>query len=85
MAVIEKIMCGVEESTQKTMVILMSEKTLHPFWKNTNVANNDYNSQYDAYVTVLDAYAGGITVPTALVYGKLKELYPSLSNPENAL
>ena len=38
---IKKTMCGVEESLQKAITILMADKTLHTFWKNPNVANND--------------------------------------------
>ena len=63
----------------------MSEKTLHMFWKNPNVENDAYNSQFDAYVTVLEAYGGEITVPPAFVDGKLIEMYPSLSYPKNVI
>ena len=53
LAMINNIMCGVEESLQKTTAILMSEKALHTFWENPNVANGDHNSQFDTYVSVL--------------------------------
>ena len=82
---IKKIVCGVEESLQKIKAIVMAEKTLHTFCKKSNVANDNYKSQFDVYVTVLETYAGGIIVPLALVDGNLRELYPSLSDPNNAL
>ena len=43
------------------------------FWKNPNVENDAYNSQFDAYVTVLEAYAGGITVPPYFLDGNFRE------------
>ena len=82
---INKIMCGVEESLHKKMAIVMAKKTLHMFWKNPNVENETYKSHFDNYVTVLEAYAGRITVPPDLVDGKLRELYPSLRYPKNVL
>ena len=85
LATIKKITYGVEEFLQKTMAIVMAKKTLHMFWKNTNVANDDYKIQFDTYVTILEAYTGRINVPPDLVDGKLRELYPSLSDPKNAL
>ena len=85
LAMIKKIICGVEESPQKKMVIVVAEKTLHTFWKNPHVANNDYKSQFDAYVTVLETYAGRIIITPALIDVNLRELYPSLSNLKNAL
>ena len=85
LAMIKKIMCGLEEYLQNTMAILMSEKTLHKFFQNPNGSNNDYKSQFNAYVTILEAYVGRITVPLALVDGNLRELYPSLGDPNNVL
>ena len=79
------IMCGVEESLQKTTAILMDQKTLHTFWKNPNVENDNYKSQFDIYVTFLKAYKGGITVSLDLVVGNHRELHASLSDPKNAL
>ena len=73
-------MCGVEEYP-----IVMSKKTLHTFWKNPNVENDDYKSQLDAYITVLEVYVVGITAPPTLVDGTLRELYPPLSDPKNVL
>ena len=76
LVMIEKIVCGVEEYLQETMYIVMDEKMLHMLWQNTNVENN---------VTVLEAYAGRITVPPTLVDDNLRELYPSLSDLKNVL
>ena len=76
----KKIRCGVEESFQKTMAIVMTEKMLHIFWQNPNMENDNYKSQFNAYVAVLEAYLDGITVPPALVDSKIINLYPSLSN-----
>ena len=67
------------------MAIVMAEKMLHTFWQNTNVTNDNYKIQFDAYITVLEAHAGGITVPPALVGGNLRELHPSLRDPNNQL
>ena len=39
LAMIKDIMCCVEESLQNTMAIVMAEKMLHKFWKNSIVAN----------------------------------------------
>ena len=78
-------MFSVKESLQKTTAIVMAEKTLHTFRKNPRVENDGYKSQFDAYVTILEAYVGGITAPLDLVEGKLRELYTSLGDPENAL
>ena len=50
---IEKIMVGVEESLQQTMAIVMLERTLHNFFQKMGTSNNDYKSQFDAYVTVM--------------------------------
>ena len=50
---IKGIVCGVKDSLQNTMAIVMDEKMPHTFWKNPNVENNNYKSQSDAYVTVL--------------------------------
>ena len=47
--------------------------------------NDNYKSQFDVYVAILEAYAGGINVPPDLVDGKLRDLYPSLSEPNNSL
>ena len=71
-SMIKNIMCGVEESPQNTTAIVMSEKMLHTFWKKTNVVNDNYKSQFGAYVTVLEAYAVGIIVPPALVDGNIR-------------
>ena len=67
------------------MSIIMTDKTLYTFFQNPNVSNDDLKSQFDAYITVLEAYAGRITVPPDLVDGKLRELYPSLRYPKNVL
>ena len=56
LAMINNIMCGVEESLQKKMVIVMAEETLHTFRQNTNLENDNYKSQFNTYVTVLEAY-----------------------------
>ena len=40
-SMVKKIMCGVEESLQKTMSIVMAKKTQHTFRQNSNVANKD--------------------------------------------
>ena len=79
------IMCGVEESLYKTTAILMDHKTLHTFWKNPNVANNNYKIQFDTYVNVLVAYTSESNILPDFVDGNLRELYPSLSDPNNAL
>ena len=85
LAIIKKIMCGVEEYPQNTMAIVMTDKKLHTFWQNTNVANNDYRIRFYSYITALEGYADKITVPLALVGGKIIELYPSFRNQKNAL
>ena len=56
------------------MTIVMTKKMLHMFWKNLNIANNNYKRKFDAYIIVLEEYTGRITVPLALVDGKLREL-----------
>ena len=66
LAMIKNIMCGVEESLQNKTAIIMTEKILHTFWQNLNVENDNYKSQFGAYVAVLGAYAGNITVSPAL-------------------
>ena len=71
---IKSIMWGMEDPLQKKTAIVMAEKILHMFWKNPNVENNDYKIQFDAYVNILEAYAGRITVPLALVDSKLRDL-----------
>ena len=81
LAMIKKIICGVEESPQKKMVIVVAEKTLHTFWKNPNVANDNYKIRFVAYVTVLEAHAVRITAPLAVVDGKSRQLYPSIRYP----
>ena len=63
----------------------MAKKTLHTFWKNPNVEKDNYKSQFDAYVTVLEACVGGISVPPDLVDENLRELYPLLGNLKNEL
>ena len=85
LAMIKKMMCGVEESLQKKMAKVMYKNTLHTFLQNNNVANDDYKSQLDAYITVLEAHADRITVPPTLLGGKIKELYPSFRDPKNEL
>ena len=74
LTMINNIMCGVEESLPKKMVIVMAEETLHTFRQNTNLENDNYKSQFNTYVTVLEAYMWNITVPLALVYGNTREL-----------
>ena len=54
LTMINNIMCGVEESLPKKMVIVMAEETLHTFRKNTNLENYNYKSQFNTYVPVLD-------------------------------
>ena len=54
LAMIKNIMCSVDDSSQKIMAIVMEKKNMHTFWKNPNVANDAYKSQFDAYVTVLE-------------------------------
>ena len=49
------------------------------------MANEYYKSQFDTYVTVLEAYAGGINIPPALVDDKLRELHPSISDLKNTI
>ena len=60
-----------EDSLQKTTAIVMAEKMLHMLWQNPNVANKYYKIQFNAYINILEVYAGRITVPPALVDGKL--------------
>ena len=67
------------------MAIIMAEKTPHTFWNNTNMANDNCKIQVNAYATVLEAYAGGATKNTDLVYFKLREIYLSLRDPKSAL
>ena len=85
LTVIKTIMCIVEESLQNTTAIVMAKKMLHIFWQNTNVANNDYRIRFYSYITALEGYADKITVPLALVGGKIIELYPSFRNQKNTL
>ena len=47
-------------------------------------SNYDYKSQFDVYITVLESYCGGVSVPQVLVDTKLKELYPSVSDVTTA-
>ena len=47
-------------------------------------SNDDYKSQFNAYVMVLEAYCGGVSVPQILVDTKLKQLYPSGSDVTTA-
>ena len=75
---IKKIMVGVEESLQQTISIVVAERTLHTFFQNRGASNDYYKSQFDAYVTVLEAYCGGMSVTQILADTKLKELYPSV-------
>ena len=63
----EKIMVGVEDSLQQTMKIVMAERTLHTFFQKMGTLNDDYKSQFNAYVMVLEAYCGGVSVPQILV------------------
>ena len=81
---IEKIMVGVEESLQQTMVIVMEERTLHTFFQNMGKSNNNYKIQFGAYVMVLEAYCGGVNAPQIVVDTKLKELYPLVSDMTTA-
>ena len=69
---IKKIMVGVEESLQQTMAIVVAERTLHTFFRKMVTSNDDYKSQFDAYVTVMEAQFGGVSVPQLLVDTKLK-------------
>ena len=85
LTITKKIMCGVEKSLQKTMATVTADKMLHALWQNTNVAKNNYKSQFSAYGTILGAYSSSITAPPALMNGNLRELYPSLSDPKSAL
>ena len=62
----------------------MAERTLHTSFHKMGTSNNDYKSQFDAYVTVLEAYCGGVSVPRVLVDTNLKELYPSVSDVTTA-
>ena len=73
---IEKIMVGVEESLQQMMAIVMAERTLYTFFQKMGTSNDNYKSQFDVYVTVLEAYCDGVIVPQILVDTKMKELYP---------
>ena len=47
-------------------------------------SNYDYKSQFDVYITVLESYCGGVSVPQVLVDTKLKEFYPSVSDVTTA-
>ena len=62
------------------MAIVMAERTLHTFFQKMGMSNNDYNGQFDAYVTGIEAYCVGVSVPHILVDTKLKELYPLISD-----
>ena len=77
-------MVGVEESLQQTMAIVMAERKLHTFFQQMGISNENYKSQFHAYVTVLKAYCGGVIVPHVLVYTNLKELYPLVSDVTTA-
>ena len=50
LSMIKNIMCGVEDSLQKKMAIIMSDKMLHIFWQKPNVANDNNKSQFDTYI-----------------------------------
>ena len=49
------------------------------------MANKYYKIQFNVYINILEVYAGRITVPPALVESKLRDMYPYLSDPKNAL
>ena len=49
------------------------------------MANNYYKSQFDTYITFLEPFAGGVNALPYLADGKIRELYPPLSEPKNAL
>ena len=85
LAMVKNIMLSIEDYLHKTVSIIMAEKMLHTFWQNPNVENDNYKIHLNTYVTVLEAYAGRITVQPDLEDGKIRELYPSLSDPKNAL
>ena len=58
------------------MTIIMADRTLHTFFQQMGKSNDNYKSQFDVYVTVLEAYCDGVIVPQILVDTKMKELYP---------
>ena len=76
--VIKKIMVGVEESLQQTMAIVIAKRTLYTFFQKIVTSNDNYKSHFDAYVRVLEACCGGVSVTQILVDTKLKEFYPSV-------
>ena len=81
---IQKFIVGVEESLHQKMAIVMVERTLYTFFQKMSTLKNNYKSQFDAYVMVLGAYCGGVSVPQILVDTKLKELYPSATHVSTA-
>ena len=54
------------------MATVMAERTLHTFLPHMGTSNEDYKSQFDAYVTVLEAYYGGVSINQILVDTKFK-------------
>ena len=66
------------------MAIVLAEMTLYIFFQQMGTSNDDYKSQFNEYVTVLEAYCDGVSVPQVLVNTNLKELYPSISDVTTA-
>ena len=49
-----------------------------------STSKDDYKSQFDVYVMVLEAYCCGLSIPQILVDTKLKELHPLVSDVTTA-
>ena len=69
---IQSIMCGVQYYLQETWALVKADTTLHMFCKKPNMTNNQYKTQLEAYITVLESYWGCVPIHPDLLIVKLK-------------
>ena len=69
------IMCGVEDHLQDTWELAKEEKNLHTFWKNPNTVNDNYKTQFEEFVIVLESYGVCVTIQPALLSEKMKTMH----------
>ena len=70
---IRAVMCGVEEHLQDTWVMAKADRALFSFWQRPGVSTDEYATQFDAFVTVIDKIGGTIPLHPHLLKKKLRE------------
>ena len=73
LGLIREVMRGVKKHLQNTWALSQTSKSLHTFWQQPTMPNDEYLKLFNTRVTVLETLGGTLPIDKALVLKKIKK------------